>query len=460
MIIPTPAGLAPDAPLGDEGYRLTVRDGEATIEADTDAGRFYAEQTLARLGTERDVEIADRPRYAWRGFMLDVSRHFFGVEDVRRVIDHLAAYKLNVLHLHLSDDQGWRLVIDSWPRLAEHGGQTAVGGGPGGFFTKDDYAAIVEYAAERFITVVPEIDMPGHTQAAIASYPELAPEGASHELYTRTGVGSSSLDCHSATTYRWVEDVLRELAEMTPGPYLHIGGDEAHSTTREDYLAFMERVQPIVAGLGKRLVGWEEIATAPLDANAIVQYWHTGPAEGVELIQRAAAGGAQVILSPGKHIYLDQKYDEDTELGPDLGRLRRAARRVRVGALGADPGGGGRARHRSLPVERDDHQPRGARDPAPPPARRRGRGRLDAAGAARLGGLPPARGRGVPPLGDRPPPDSTGRLALIPCRGASAQRPSAALPERSQQLPRVRAQDGARSRPCSRRDPAGSLTAA
>ena len=109
--------------------------------------------------------------------------------------------------------------------------------------------------------------------------------------------------------------MLRELAEMTPGPYLHIGGDEAHSTSREDYLAFMERVQPIVAGLGKRLVGWEEIATAPLDANAIVQYWHTGPAEGVELIQRAAAGGAQVILSPGKHIYLDQKYDEDTELG-------------------------------------------------------------------------------------------------------------------------------------------------
>ncbi len=314
-MIPAPANLEPGAPLGDEGYRLTIRDGQATIEADTDAGRFYAEQTLERLGTERDAEIADRPRYAWRGFMLDVSRHFFGVDDVKRVIDHLAAYKLNRLHLHLSDDQGWRLVIDSWPRLAEHGGQTAVGGGSGGFFTKDDYAAIVDYAAERHIVVVPEIDMPGHTQAAIASYPELAPEGASHELYTQTGVGSSSLDCHSATTYRWVEDVLGEIAEMTPGPYLHIGGDEAHSTSREDYLAFMERVRPIVAGLGKRLVGWEEIATAPLDDNAIVQYWRTGPSESVELIQEGAAAGAQVILSPGKHVYLDQKYDEDTELG-------------------------------------------------------------------------------------------------------------------------------------------------
>jgi hexosaminidase len=317
-IVPAPAGLGRGEPLGDEGYRLELRGGEPRIEADGDAGRFYAEQTLRALsagGPPADASIADRPRFAWRGFMLDVARHFFGVADVRRLIDHMAAYKLNVLHLHLSDDQGWRLAVDALPRLAEHGGGSAVGGAAGGFYSHDDLRAIVRYAGERFITVVPEIDTPGHVQAALASYPELGVPGSSRELYTGTEVGFSSLDVHSALTYRFLDDVFGELAALTPGPFLHIGGDEAHSTSEADYLAFMERVQPVVAAHGKRLVGWEEIASAPLGEGAVVQYWNTAGQRGPELARAAVAQGAQLVMSPADRVYLDMKYDPGTSLG-------------------------------------------------------------------------------------------------------------------------------------------------
>ena len=317
MIVPKPAALAPDAPLGPEGYRLEVRGGEARIDAEGDAGRFYAQETLRHLsagGAPPDVSIADRPRFAYRGVMLDVARHFFGVADVCRLIDHAAAYKLNVLHLHLSDDQGWRLAIDAWPRLTEFGAQLAVGGDQGGFYTKDDYRAIVRYAAERFVTVVPEIDTPGHTHAALCSYPELA-GGAESSPYTGTDVGFSSLDAHDELTYRFLDDVFGELAALTPGPYLHIGGDEAHSTSHDDYLAFMARVQPLVAKHGKRLVGWEEIASAPLGAGSLVQYWNTMGERGHDLARAAAAQGAQLIMSPGDRVYLDMKYNAGTPLG-------------------------------------------------------------------------------------------------------------------------------------------------
>jgi hexosaminidase len=300
-LIPVPAGLGPDEPLGAEGYRLEVRDGDARIEAETAAGRFYAEQTLRRLPAG-DVSIADRPRFAWRGFMLDVARHFFGVADVCRVIDHLAAYKLNVLHLHLSDDQGWRIAVGAWPRLTEHGD----------FYTHDDLRAIVRYAADRHVTVVPEVDAPGHVQAAIAAYPELGVPGSSTERYFGTEVGFSSLDVHSALTYRFLDDVFGELAALTPGPFLHVGGDEAHSTSREDYLAFMERVQPLVAKHGKRLIGWEEVASAPLAEGAVVQHWKEA-----DLARAAAEQGAQLVMSPADRVYLDMKYDPETPLGLD-----------------------------------------------------------------------------------------------------------------------------------------------
>jgi hexosaminidase len=248
--------------------------------------------------------------------MLDVARHFFGVADVCRLIDHLATYKLNVLHLHLSDDQGWRLAIDAWPRLTEHGGGSAVGGGAGGFYTKEDYRAIVRHAEERFVTIVPEIDCPGHVQAALASYPELA-GGAPQERYSGTRVGFSTLDAHSELTYRFLGDVFAELAALTPSAFLHLGGDEAHSTSHGDYLAFMERVQPLVTAHGKRVVGWEEIAAAPLRPGAVVQYWNTGSAHGHDLVRAAVAQGAQLVLSPADRVYLDMKYAPGFPLGQE-----------------------------------------------------------------------------------------------------------------------------------------------
>src|SRR5262249_42523704 len=155
---------------------------------------------------------------------------FFSVADVKRYIDLIAYYKLNRLHLHLSDDQGWRIWIDSWPNLATHGGSTEVGGGAGGYYTQDDYREIVAYAQRQYIMVVPEIDLPGHTNAALASYPELNCDGVAPALYTGIEVGFSSVCIDKPLTYTFIDDVMRELAELTPGPYLHIGGDEARAT--------------------------------------------------------------------------------------------------------------------------------------------------------------------------------------------------------------------------------------
>jgi hexosaminidase len=251
--------------------------------------------------------------------MLDVSRHFFGPDVVERVIDHLAGYKLNVLHLHLSDDQGWRLAIEARPRLAEVGGSSEVGGGAGGFFTQDEFRALVAYAAERHVTVVPEFDMPAHVQAAIASYPELGAVGSKEGLQTAYGDGfASSFDIHSEATYRFVEDVIGELSALTPGPYLHIGGDEAWNTDHADYLAFMERLQPIVAATGKQLVGWEEIATTPLADGTIVQFWNTGGGsqhDGTAAVREAVGRGARLLLSPAQHVYFDMKYHDGFPLG-------------------------------------------------------------------------------------------------------------------------------------------------
>ncbi len=266
--------------------------------------------------------MTDRPRFAWRGAMLDVARHFFSVDEVKQFIDVLALYKLNTLHLHLSDDQGWRIQIDSWPRLAQYGGSTQVGGGAGGFYTKADYAEIVRYAQERFITIVPEIDLPGHTNAAIAAYPEI---GCSRptpgrpdmdvpgpSLYTGIRVGWSSV-CHDKeATYRFVDDVVRELAAMTPGPYLHLGGDEVEALTHEQYAAFVERVQEIVERHGKRMIGWEEIGKARLRPGTVAQMWRGVVADSA---LRALHQGNKLVMSPGPKTYLDMKYTPATELG-------------------------------------------------------------------------------------------------------------------------------------------------
>ena len=229
-----------DPELGDEGYVLVIDEKSVILTASKPAGLFYGVQTLRQLlpskvematAQEGPWEIAtgtirDYPSYSYRGAMRDVARHFFGVDDIKIFIDQLAAYKMNVLHLHLSDDQGWRIEIKSWPNLTAHGGRTEVGGGEGGFYTQEQYSDIVKYAQERFITVIPEIDMPGHTHAALASYPELNAKGSDTTLYTGTDVGFSSLATNKEITYKFVGDVVRELSALTPGPWFHIGGDE------------------------------------------------------------------------------------------------------------------------------------------------------------------------------------------------------------------------------------------
>lgn len=305
--------------LGDEGYTLKVDNDIAVLAANKPAGIFRGMQTLMQLLPPATglgsyaipgVGISDQPLYGYRGAMLDVSRHFFSVADVKRYIDLIASYKMNVLHLHLSDDQGWRIEIKSWPKLTEIGGSTQVGGGKGGFYTQDEYRDIVNYAAERYVMIVPEIDMPGHTNAALASYPELNCNDTATSLYTGTEVGFSTLCVNKEVTYKFVEDVVRELAALTPGPYIHIGGDESHATKKEDYITFMNRVQPIVTKYGKTVIGWDEIANATLQPNTVVQFW-ADTANSLMAVQK----GAKVLMSPAKKAYLDMQYDSTTRLG-------------------------------------------------------------------------------------------------------------------------------------------------
>ena len=315
--------LHEETSLGDEGYELSITTDTIELRANCPEGLFYGVQTLRQLFPARSsstlslpaVLIRDTPRFSWRGAMLDVARHFFGVEDVKRFIDLISHYNINVLHLHLSDDQGWRIQIKSWPRLTEIGGSTQVGGGNSGYYTQDQYQEIVKYARSRYVMIVPEIDTPGHTNAALASYAELNSSEESTALYTDTRVGFSTLWIKSEITYKFLDDVIRELAAITSTPYIHIGGDEARSTPEEDYKYFIKRIQGIVASHGKIAVGWNEIGEAELLPGTIVQQWvGTG-------YENAKKQGAKIILSPANKIYLDMKYDASSPLGLDWAGL-------------------------------------------------------------------------------------------------------------------------------------------
>lgn len=316
--------LSADAELGEEGYKLNISEDLLELVANKEAGLIRGIQTIrqllpAEIESKSKVEgpweiatgfITDVPAYAYRGAMLDVARHFFTVEDVKRYIDYLTYFKMNALHLHLSDDQGWRIEIKSWPRLTEHGGSTEVGGGKGGFYTQSDYREIVTYAAQRHIMIVPEIDMPGHTNAALASYPELNCDGKARELYTGTRVGFSTLCTDKELTYQFIDDVIRELSAMTPGPYIHIGGDESHVTELKDYIPFVNKVQDIIGRHGKTMIGWDEISQANLNNESIVQLWSNQ-----DFARNVAEKGGKLIMSPAKRAYLDMKYDSTTKLG-------------------------------------------------------------------------------------------------------------------------------------------------
>ena len=310
-------GLTPEPSLGEEGYQLSLTPDNVRIQADQPAGVFYGIQTFLQMippGSSPAVSlpavtIRDVPRFEWRGAMLDVARHFFPVEDVKRFIDLIAHYKINRLHLHLTDDQGWRIEIKSWPRLTKVGGRTQVGGNGGGFYTQEEYKEIVAYARSRYVTIVPEIDTPGHTNAALASYAELNVSEESPALYEGTEVGFSTLWINSEITYQFLDDVIGELAALTPTPYIHIGGDEARSTPKEDFKKFIKRFQEIIIAHGKTTVGWSEIGEAEILPGTIVQHWFG------EATLDAKKQGAKVILSPANKAYLDMKYDESTPLG-------------------------------------------------------------------------------------------------------------------------------------------------
>jgi hexosaminidase len=301
---------------GPEAYRLEVWAEGIRLTAGTTVGLHRGTQTLLQLRRGDAIaggRIDDAPRYPYRGLMLDVARHFLPVAEVCRVIDLAALFKLNHLHLHLTDDQGWRIAIDSWPRLATYGGGTEVGGGPGGYYTKDDYRAIVAHAGRRHITLVPEIDLPGHTNAALASYPELTPGGTAPDRYTGIEVGFSALAVESELTYRFLDDVFAELAALTPGEFLHIGGDEAKTLDAERYALIVNRAQEIVVAHGKTAIGWHEIAAAKLAPGSVIQYW--GVTGSAPEVLTAAAQGSRVILSPARHAYLDMRYDEGSRIG-------------------------------------------------------------------------------------------------------------------------------------------------
>ena len=317
--------LASDAAsLGEDGYRLTVTSDSVRLVANAPAGLFRGIQTIRQLlpveiesdiGVARSIwpipalTIVDQPRFAWRGSMLDVARHFLTVREVQQYIDILALYKLNVLHLHLSDDQGWRIAINSRPKLTAIGSLTQVGGGPGGFYTQQDYQEIVRYAQARYITIVPEIEMPGHSNAWLTSYPELACSNRPSGLYAGTDVGWSTVCVDKEDTYAFVDDVVREVSALTPGPYFHIGGDEVQTLTPEQYARFVERVQTIVNKYGKKMIGWEEITKARIKPTTLAQQWKSDSATA------ALKYGAKLILSPANKTYLDMKYTAATELG-------------------------------------------------------------------------------------------------------------------------------------------------
>ncbi|MFI6183171.1 family 20 glycosylhydrolase [Nonomuraea sp. NPDC051191] len=328
----------------DEGYRLTVAPGRIALTASTAAGALNGVQTLRQLfpqwvesdsvvpasWTAPAVTINDYPRFAHRGMMLDVARSFYPVAEVKSAIDAAAQFKINRLHLHLTDDQGWRIAVGdpaTNPSGIDYGLLTRVGGAtamtdrgtePGitGFYTKADYTEIVRYAGENGMTVIPEIDLPGHVNSALHSVPQLNTAGAQPRLqpgettvpHNGTGaVGYSSLDAAAPVTYEFARHVLAEIAAMTPGPYLHIGGDEAHVTPHADYVKMVDAFTAAVKGLGKTVVGWNEYAgTALPQGDAVVQFWNGNLAAVAKAVNER---GAKAILSPAANTYVPQKQD-------------------------------------------------------------------------------------------------------------------------------------------------------
>ena len=304
-------------------YRIQVDSVRALVTAVDLDGLRHGAVTLRQLLVPtpdggrglRPAFVVDAPRFTWRGLHLDAARSFWEVPTIERVLDVTAALKLNVLHLHLTDDQGWRLEIPSRPLLTEVSGRTAVDGGRSGFYTVADFARIQAYAGARGITVIPEIDLPGHVNAAQHAYGELTPTGEPTPAYTGTDVGFSRLHPELPGTLDFVRDVVTDVAAMTRGPYLHVGGDEALTMTRPEYARTVAAIAEQVRVAGKSVVGWQEITQTPLAPGTVVQVWDDRP--DLSDVIDAAWQGARVVLSPAQHVYLDMKYDGDSPVGVD-----------------------------------------------------------------------------------------------------------------------------------------------
>src|SRR5215475_9616976 len=345
-VLPAALGVSPAAGgAPDERHSLAIDADEVVVRAAEPAGVMRGLTTLIQLlasvpsssAGEISVlgaRILDAPRYAWRGLSLDLARAFFTLDEVRRVIDLLALYKLNVLHLHLTDDQSWRLPLRRPAGRPEAGG-ACYGAG--------DLRAVAAYAAERFVTIVPEVDSPGHTSALVQMHPELStgrnevkfelPPGHQHRAVW--------LDPELPATFELIEQVLAGVAQIFPGPHIHIGGDEPYGMPHDLYASYVRRVRDLVRSLGRRPLGWQESARAGLDPGDIIQYWFSGVAlpasapAGVRAqmdadlassrrdVEAAVAASVSVIVSPLSHCYLDVPYAEPSA---DPGQAQRQSR--------------------------------------------------------------------------------------------------------------------------------------
>lgn len=341
----------PDAQLGTEGYHLWVNAKGIVISANEPAGLFYGVQTLLQLlpkeiesaevehvkWTVPFVDITDYPRFGWRGLMLDVTRHFFTKAEVKQYIDQMVRYKFNLLHLHLTDDEGWRIEIKSLPRLTTVGAYNVKKVGQfgafspttpdeprnyGGFYTQDDIKELVLYAKEHFVNIMPEIDVPGHSLAAVVAYPELSVTPGADKYIVRSGEhldSDNTLNPSSEKTYAFLDKVVTEIAKMFPFPYMHLGGDECNKMfwmksdsvtalmTRENLKTYQEvqsyfekRLEKIVESKGKKFMGWDEIIEGGLGPNAAVMSWR-----GIKGGITAAKLGHEVVMSPTTYAYLD-----------------------------------------------------------------------------------------------------------------------------------------------------------
>jgi hexosaminidase len=339
-----PAGirLAVDSTLGDlgpEGYALDISTTGLLLRASTPAGLFYGVQTIRQMlptaagrGTRVEApcsSITDRPRFSWRGAMLDESRHFFGKEEVKRLLDLMALYKLNRFHWHLTDEPAWRIEIKKHPKLTSVGGHGSFSdkNAPAQFYTQDEVREIVDYAAARYIEVIPEIDMPGHATAANRAYPEFSGGGSEKHPDFTFHPGREG-------TYRYLEDILREVARLFPSPWLHLGGDEVSfgwekwkddpevkALMQRESLAsqadvehyFIRRMSKVINRLGKTVVGWDEIADAGLDPEGSVVMWWRHDKKGQ--LDKALAAGFPIVLCPRHPLYFDFVQHESHKVG-------------------------------------------------------------------------------------------------------------------------------------------------